>query len=89
MQVSKIARRFLVPSSIVSIIYGIKYGCLISHRAEVELSKNLTIGKRTQIGSFTKIKASDGKLDIGEDCFISTPSIQKAPNYSGPHNVSS
>lgn len=70
MRISKIARRFLVPSSIVSIIYGIKYGCLISHRAEVELSKNLTIGKRTQIGSFTKIKASDGKLNIGEDCFI-------------------
>jgi len=70
MRVTKVARRFLVPSSIVSLIYGLKYGCLISHRAEVELTRNLTIGKRTQIGSFTKIKASDGKLDIGEDCFI-------------------
>ena len=70
MKGSKIVRRFLVPSFIVSIIYAMKHGCLISPRAEVELTSNLTIGKRTQIGSFTKIKASDGKLDIGADSFI-------------------
>ncbi len=70
MKLSKIVRRFLVPSFLVSIVYGMKHGCLISPRAEVELTGNLTIGKRTQIGSFTKIKASDGKLSIGTNCFV-------------------
>jgi acetyltransferase-like isoleucine patch superfamily enzyme len=71
MKLSTIARRFLVPSFVVSIVYGAKYGCMISPRAEVELTSNLTIGKRTKIGSFTKIKASDGKLSIGADSFVS------------------
>ena len=70
MEISKVARRFLVPGFVVTGIYALKYGCLISHRAEVELSGNLKIGKRTQVGSFTKIKASDGPLEIGHNAFV-------------------
>jgi acetyltransferase-like isoleucine patch superfamily enzyme len=78
MKLGKIVRRFLVPSFVVTAIYAFKYGCLISPRAEVELSSLLTIGKGTQVGSFTKIKASDGPMDIGHsssignNCFITS-----------------
>ncbi len=78
MKAAKIIRRFLVPSFAVTGIYAWKYGCMISPRAEVELSPLLKIGKGTQIGSFTKIKASDGPLEIGSqvsigtNCFISS-----------------
>lgn len=78
MQLGKIVRRFLIPSFIVTAIYALKYGCLISPRAEVELSPLLKIGKGTQVGSFTKIKASDGPMDIGHsstignNCFITS-----------------
>ncbi len=77
MNLKKIAQRFLVPSFVVTGIYAYKYRCMVSPRAEVELSPLLKIGKSTQISSFTKIKASDGPLDIGAhvsigtNCFIS------------------
>jgi acetyltransferase-like isoleucine patch superfamily enzyme len=76
MELGKVVRRFLVPSVVVTAIYAFKYGCLISPRAEVELSPLLKVGKGTQVGSFTKIKASDGPMDIGHsssignNCFI-------------------
>ena len=76
MKLGKVVRRFLVPSFVVTAIYAFKYKCLISPRAEVELSPLLKIGKGTQVGSFTKIKASDGPMDIGHsssignNCFI-------------------
>ena len=70
MELSKIVRRFLVPGFMVTGIYAMRFGCLISHRAEVELSGNLKVGKKSQIGSYTKIKASDGPLEIGHTAFI-------------------
>lgn len=77
MKAKKIIQRFLVPSLVVSAIYFFRFGCKVSPRAEVELSPRLRIGEGSQIGSFTKIKATDGDLtigrhvDIGNCCFIS------------------
>lgn len=77
MQVRKILQRFLVPSFVVTIICLVRYRCKVSPRAEVELSSRLRIGRGSQIGSFTKIKATEGDLIIGEQvdigtcCFIS------------------
>lgn len=65
----------MVPSSIVTLIYLQKFGCKISPRAEVELSKNVKIGSGTEIGSFTKIKATTGELVIGKDVGIGTGSF--------------
>ena len=65
-------RRFFLPSFLVSIYYYFKYGCMISFRAEVELNSKLKIGKKTSIGSFTKIKASIGVLSIGKNVSIAT-----------------
>lgn len=67
-----------MPSFLVTIVYALKYRCMVSPRSEVELSPFLTIGKGTQISSFCKIKASDGPLRIGSNvaigtnCFISS-----------------
>jgi acetyltransferase-like isoleucine patch superfamily enzyme len=72
MKITKIARRFLIPAALVSVRYYFKYGCFISTKAEVELSPNLKIGPRTAIGSFAKIKSSEGPLHIGADVTIAT-----------------
>lgn len=72
MNLRKVIQRFLVPSSVVTLIYLWKYRCKVSPRAEVELSKRLKIGPGTEIGSFTKIKATDGDLIIGEKVSIGT-----------------
>jgi acetyltransferase-like isoleucine patch superfamily enzyme len=67
---SKIARRFLIPSTLVSITYAVKYKCMVSPRAEVDLSALLTIGKGCRIGSFTKIKATNGPLTLAPNVFV-------------------
>lgn len=78
MKIGKVIRRFLIPAPLITLIYLIKFGCKVSPKAEVELSPLLKIGRGTQISSFTKIKASDGELiignnvSIGTSCFISS-----------------
>jgi acetyltransferase-like isoleucine patch superfamily enzyme len=66
----KLVKRFLVPSVAVTGYYWLKYGCMVSPRAEVDWSANLDIGKGTQVASFVKIKASDGPLRIGRHASV-------------------
>jgi acetyltransferase-like isoleucine patch superfamily enzyme len=72
MKTSDILRRFLLPSSVVSLFGYAKFRCKISPRAEVELSPHVVLGRGTQISSFVKIKASHGPLRIGERVAIAT-----------------
>jgi len=68
----KIVRRFFVPPFWVTLHFAVGSRCMVSPRAEVELSPLLKIGKGTQVGSFTKIKASDGPMEIGTNVSIGT-----------------
>lgn len=80
MKLKAVAQRFLVPGFVVTLIYFVRYRCMISPRAEVELTSNLRIGRGSQISSFAKIKATNGNLtigknvDIGSGCFIAADS---------------
>jgi acetyltransferase-like isoleucine patch superfamily enzyme len=67
---SHFIRRFLVPRWGISLFYLIKYRCRVSMRAEVDLSPMLQVGRGSEIGSFSKIKATYGPLRIGRDCSI-------------------
>jgi len=68
----KLILKNLIPSLITNIYYIIKYKCLISRKAEIQLSKNLIIGKNTRISSYVKIKVANGILKIGENCTINS-----------------
>ncbi len=76
MKPSLVVRRFLIPSLLVSVIAYIKYRAYVSPRAEVEISPLLKIGRKAEVSSFTKIKATSGILSIGahtaiaSGCFI-------------------
>jgi acetyltransferase-like isoleucine patch superfamily enzyme len=76
MRPGMLVQRFLLPSFVISIIYALRFGAVVSPRAEVELSPRLKLGKGSQISSFTKVKATDGPLkvgarvSIGSGCFI-------------------
>ncbi len=72
MKLRKLIQRFLFPKVLITVIYFIKFRCKISPRAEVELSRLLNVGRKTQISSFCKIKASDGNLTIGSNVSIGT-----------------
>lgn len=55
----------LTPASLVSLRYFLKFKAKISPKAEVEMSPNLQLGHDCHVGSFAKIKATDGVLKIG------------------------
>lgn len=54
-----------VPGFVSTLYYYAKYRAYVSPKAEVEVSPLLSFGAASRISSFTKIKASDGPLEIG------------------------
>lgn len=71
MRPGMLLRRF-APGPLVTLEAYRRFRCFVSPRAEVELSPHLSIGAGTNVGSFTKIKASDGPLAIGRNVQIAT-----------------
>lgn len=69
---SRIIRRFLMPSIGVTLITYFRTKAFVSPRAEVELSPRVKIGHKTLVSSFTKIKDAGGPLQIGERCSIAS-----------------
>lgn len=72
MKVGAIAMRFLVPGIVITGICYLRFRAMVSPRAEVELSKHLSLGRKIEVGSFVKIKSSGGPLTIGERVIIAT-----------------
>jgi len=72
MRAGTVLRRFLVPRAWITLRAYLRFRCRVSPRAEVELGPNLTIGEGSSIGSFTKVKSSDGPLVIGRNVDIAT-----------------
>lgn len=72
MKVKVLARRFLMPSPVVTLLAYLQHSAFVSLRAEVELSNLLTLGRKVRISSFTKVKASHGELKIGDRTSIAT-----------------
>jgi acetyltransferase-like isoleucine patch superfamily enzyme len=68
----------MIPAPIASLYFFIKFKALVSVKAEVEVSKHLSIGKGSRISSFCKIKVGHGPLTIGKNaqiavsCFLSS-----------------
>jgi len=78
LSVGVLLRRFFVPSLVVTAIYLLRFGARVSARAEVELSGWIRFGRGTQVGSFCKIKASEGPLEIGANVSIGANSFISA-----------
>ena len=72
MQFGQIVRRFLMPQLAITVIIWFRSRAFVSPRAEVELSPQLHIGRKTRVSSFTKIKIAGGPLRIGDRCSIAT-----------------
>lgn len=72
MKLGTVLRRFGIPASLVSLICFIRYRAKVSPRAELELSANLEMGEGCVVGSFSKVKTSDGPLTLGRNVQIGT-----------------
>lgn len=71
MKIGTVVRRFLIPGFVTTLRAYLKYGCMVSPRAEVEITPHLEIGRKSIVSSFTKLKATDGPLEIGSNVEIS------------------
>ena len=58
-------RRLCIPGVFHTFFHLVRNGVMVSPRAEAEWSRLLTIGRKSRISSFVKIKASAGPVDIG------------------------
>ena len=83
MKLTVVARRFLLPSFLISLLYWVKYRCFVSPRAEVEYSPLMKFGPGTQIGSFTKMKTIDGPLIGGARVTIGTSCVMSSGGQAG------
>lgn len=96
LKISTGIRRFFVPHSFITLYYFFRHRAFVSMRAEVDVGSNLTIGRKSSVSSFTKIKASEGpvrigkRTDIGVGCFIGghQPGIEIGDNCLISPNVS-
>lgn len=66
MKITTGLRRFFVPHSLITLYYLLRHRAFVSMRAEIDIGFNLTIGRKSSVSSFAKIKASAGKVTIGE-----------------------
>lgn len=49
----------------VTVYYYLRFRARVSPRAEVELTSNIRFGRGCTVGSFSKIKATNGVLEVG------------------------
>lgn len=66
MRMGVAVRRFAIPGFVHSLYHLFAGRAIVSPRAELEWSRLLRIGRKSQISSFVKIKASEGPVSIGQ-----------------------
>ena len=66
MKITTGIRRFFFPHSLITLYYLLRHRAFVSMRAEVDIGFKLTIGRKSSVSSFAKIKASEGNVRIGE-----------------------
>ena len=64
-------QRYLIPNWFITIYHYIKHKALVSFKAEVQYTKNITFGKGTVVKSYAAIQTHKGKISIGKNCAIS------------------
>lgn len=67
--------RYLVPKVVVSLIYMVKYRCLINPKANIQISSAITFGPGTTIKQYAIISTSGGRVALGRECNLGQFSI--------------
>jgi acetyltransferase-like isoleucine patch superfamily enzyme len=66
----RLITRYLVPNPIVALYYSIRYNCMISLQARVQLSNQISFGRGTVIKPFAILQTWGGKITIGRQCAV-------------------
>jgi acetyltransferase-like isoleucine patch superfamily enzyme len=65
-------QRHFVPRIVASLYYFLKYRCLISNQAVVQISDRISFGKGTVVKPFAVIQTQTGRIVIGHHCAVSS-----------------
>ena len=66
----RVVQRYLIPNWMVAIYYSLRYRCLVSTQARVQLTDRISFGKGTVIKPFAILQTQSGRISIGRECAI-------------------
>lgn len=64
-------QRYLVPRLFSSIYYSLKFRCLVSPHASVQLSTRISFGTGTVVKPYSVIQTQGGRIAVGKKCAVS------------------
>jgi acetyltransferase-like isoleucine patch superfamily enzyme len=67
----RIIQRYLIPRWVVSLYFLLRCRCLISTRANVQLTRRITFGKGTVVKAYATVQTGNGLVVIGRKGAIS------------------
>ena len=70
--IARIAQRYLVPSVVKSVYFYLRYRCLVSPQANVQLSSRISFGPGTVVKPYSVLINHTGRIAIGAHCAISS-----------------
>lgn len=66
----RVVQRYLIPNWMAAIYYSLRYRCLVSTQARVQLSNRISFGKGTVVKPFAILQTQSGRILIGRECAI-------------------
>lgn len=72
--------RYLFPCFARSLYYSFKYRCLVSPRADIQLSRLIRLGPGTDIRPYVRIITTEGPITLGRHCGINSFSFISTGN---------
>jgi acetyltransferase-like isoleucine patch superfamily enzyme len=70
--IARVAQRYLVPRLVKSVYFYLRYRCLVSPQASVQLSDRISFGRGTVVKPYAVIINHTGRIAIGAHCAISS-----------------
>jgi acetyltransferase-like isoleucine patch superfamily enzyme len=70
--VTRVIQRYLVPAWAAALYYSLRYRCLVSLQARVQLSEHVSFGRGTVVKPFAMIQTWGGRVATGHHCAISS-----------------
>ncbi|MBI4004260.1 MAG: acyltransferase [Candidatus Omnitrophica bacterium] len=64
--------RYAVPCAVRSLYYAVRFRCLVSLRADVQLSSRIRLGRGSDIRPYARIINGTGSIILGRRCGISS-----------------
>ena len=63
-------QRYAMPCLVRSLYFSVRYRCLVSFRADIQLSPYIKFGRGTDVRPFARIVTKTGKIEFGINCGI-------------------